>query len=208
MSGVMEAFVQLQGVAAALPLPHLDTDQIMPKQFLRGIDRQGLSAGVLYELRFDPAGKPRTDFVLNQAPWNQASILVVGPNFGCGSSREHAVWGLRELGIRCMLGTSFGGIIADNCLRNGVPALSLSPEQIERLTALVQNPTQCELRVDLPTQTVTSLADNTTFHVELDPWQRDMLIQGLDPVGMTLTQASAIRDFEARYLHHGNDPGR
>lgn len=201
----MEAFVTVQGVAAALPLSNLDTDQIMPKQFLRGIDRQGLSRGVLYELRFDTSGAARPQFVLNQSPWNQACFLVVGPNFGCGSSREHAVWGLRELGIRGIVGTSFGGIFADNCLRNGVPALSLPPEHIDRLSALVQHPNRCELRVDLATQTVTSLADGIVVPVDLDPWQRDMLMQGLDPVGMTLTRAPDIRDFETRYWATNTD---
>ena len=196
----MEPFVNVQGVAAALMLPNLDTDQIMPKQFLRGIDRQGLSAGALYELRFDASGAPRPEFVLNQAPWNRASFLVVGPNFGCGSSREHAVWGLRELGIRAILGTSFGGIFSDNCVRNGVPALSLPSAQIERLGAFVQDPNHCELQVDLASQTVTSLADGHVVPLDLDPWQRDMLMQGLDPVGMTLTRAQDIRNFEARYL--------
>jgi 3-isopropylmalate/(R)-2-methylmalate dehydratase small subunit len=196
----MEPFVNVQGVAAALMLPNLDTDQIMPKQFLRGIDRQGLSAGALYELRFDASGAPRPEFVLNQSPWNRASFLVVGPNFGCGSSREHAVWGLRELGIRAILGTSFGGIFSDNCVRNGVPALSLPSAQIERLRALVQDPNHCELQVDLASQTVTSLADGHVVPLDLDPWQRDMLMQGLDPVGMTLTRAQDIRHFEARYL--------
>lgn len=201
----MEAFVTVQGVAAALPLSNLDTDQIMPKQFLRGIDRQGLSRGVLYELRFDTSGAARPQFVLNQSPWNQACFLVVGSNFGCGSSREHAVWGLRELGIRGIVGTSFGGIFADNCLRNGVPALSLPPEHIDRLSALVQHPNRCELRVDLATQTVTSLADGIVVPVDLDPWQRDMLMQGLDPVGMTLTRAPDIRDFETRYWATNTD---
>ena len=196
----MEPFVNVQDVAAALMLPNLDTDQIMPKQFLRGIDRQGLSVGALYELRFDASGAPRPEFVLNQAPWNRASFLVVGPNFGCGSSREHAVWGLRELGIRAILGTSFGGIFSDNCVRNGVPALSLPSAQIERLGALVQDPNHCELQVDLASQTVTSLADGHVVPLDLDPWQRDMLMQGLDPVGMTLTRAQDIRNFEARYL--------
>jgi 3-isopropylmalate/(R)-2-methylmalate dehydratase small subunit len=196
----MEAITHVQGIAAALPQPNLDTDQIMPKQFLRGIDRNGLSKGVLYELRFDASGAPRPEFVLNQFPWTQALFLVVGPNFGCGSSREHAVWGLRELGIRCILGTSFGGIFADNCLRNGVPALSLPEAQIERITHLVKQANQCELRVDLRDQTITSFGDETTVRFELDPWQREMLLQGLDPVGMTLTQAQAIREFEARYL--------
>ena len=196
----MEPFVSVQGVAAALPLPNLDTDQIMPKQFLRGIDRKGLSQGALYALRFDESGVPRPNFVLNQPPWDKACFLVVGPNFGCGSSREHAVWGLRELGIRAILGTSFGGIFSDNCFRNGVPALSLPQKEIDRLNTLISDPLCCEIQVDLSTQTVFSYSDEISVHVDMDPWQRDMLIQGLDSVGMTLSHAHEIRDFEDRYL--------
>lgn len=196
----METFVSVRGIAAALPLPNLDTDQIMPKQFLRGIDRKGLSQGALYALRFDESGAPRPNFVLNQPPWEKASFLVVGPNFGCGSSREHAVWGLRELGIRAILGTSFGGIFSDNCFRNGVPALSLPQEDIDRISQLISDPRCCEIQVDLSTQTVLSYSDGISIHVEMDPWQRDMLIQGLDSVGMTLSHAQEIRDFEDRYL--------
>jgi 3-isopropylmalate/(R)-2-methylmalate dehydratase small subunit len=196
----MEPFVSVRGIAAALSLPNLDTDQIMPKQFLRGIDRKGLSQGALYALRFDESGAPRPNFVLNQSPWEKASFLVVGPNFGCGSSREHAVWGLRELGIRAILGTSFGGIFSDNCFRNGVPALSLPQEDIDRISQLISDPRCCEIQVDLSTQTVLSYSDGISIHVEMDPWQRDMLIQGLDSVGMTLSHAQEIRDFEDRYL--------
>jgi 3-isopropylmalate/(R)-2-methylmalate dehydratase small subunit len=196
----MEPFVSVQGVAAALPLPNLDTDQIMPKQFLRGIDRKGLSLGALYALRFDESGAPRPSFILNQSPWDKASFLVVGPNFGCGSSREHAVWGLRELGIRAILGTSFGGIFSDNCFRNGVPALSLPQEDIDRLNTLISDPLCTEMRVDLSTQTVFTSSDGISIHVDMDPWQRDMLIKGLDSVGMTLSHAQEIRDFESRYL--------
>lgn len=196
----MEPFVSVRGIAAALSLPNLDTDQIMPKQFLRGIDRKGLSQGALYALRFDESGASRPNFVLNQSPWEKASFLVVGPNFGCGSSREHAVWGLRELGIRAILGTSFGGIFSDNCFRNGVPALSLPQEDIDRISQLISDPRCCEIQVDLSTQTVLSYSDGISIHVEMDPWQRDMLIQGLDSVGMTLSHAQEIRDFEDRYL--------
>jgi 3-isopropylmalate/(R)-2-methylmalate dehydratase small subunit len=196
----MEPFVSVQGVAAALPLPNLDTDQIMPKQFLRGIDRKGLSRGALYALRFDESGTPRPNFVLNQSPWEKACFLVVGQNFGCGSSREHAVWGLRELGIRAILGTSFGGIFSDNCFRNGVPALSLPQKDIDRISKLIADPLCCEIQVDLSTQTVLTCSDGISIHVDMDAWQRDMLIQGLDSVGMTLSHAQEIRDFEGRYL--------
>lgn len=117
-----QAITSVCGSAAALSLPNVDTDQIMPKQFLKGIDREGLSEGFLHDMRFDASGQRRAEFMLNQAPWTEARFLITGPNFGCGSSREHAVWGMRQLGIRCVIGTSFGGIFSDNCLRNGVLA--------------------------------------------------------------------------------------
>ena len=145
----MEPFRTHTAVAAALPQANVDTDQIMPKQFLRGVDRAGLSTGFLFDLRFEAPGRPRAGFVLNRAPWTEAGILVTGPNFGCGSSREHAVWGMRELGVRCVIGTSFGGIFADNCARNGVPAIVLPAEEVQRLMTLAADPARCRMTVDL-----------------------------------------------------------
>jgi 3-isopropylmalate/(R)-2-methylmalate dehydratase small subunit len=190
----------LSGTACALPLPHVDTDQIMPKQFLKGIDRQGLAQGFLHDMRFDAAGQVRCDFVLNQAPWTEATFLITGANFGCGSSREHAVWGMRELGIRCVLGTSFGGIFSDNCMRNGVPALVLPEAQIARLMALAQDPQRCTLMLDLPSQSLQTPGDGQRLHFDIDPLHKEMLLHGQDAVGMSLTHAQAIRDFESRYL--------
>jgi 3-isopropylmalate/(R)-2-methylmalate dehydratase small subunit len=126
--------------------------------------------------------------------------LITGPNFGCGSSREHAVWGLREMGIRCVLGTSFGGIFSDNCMRNGVPALVLPAAQIDRLMALAQNPDNCTMTLDLPRQTLHSPGDGQTLHFEMDPLHQEMLMRGLDAVGMSLMHAQDIRDFEAQYV--------
>jgi 3-isopropylmalate/(R)-2-methylmalate dehydratase small subunit len=200
MTSTNQAVQTIAGVAAALPLPNVDTDQIMPKQFLKGIDRKGLSKGFLHDMRFDAAGQARTDFVLNQAPWASARFLITGPNFGCGSSREHAVWGLREMGIRCVLGTSFGGIFSDNCIRNGVPALVLPAAQIERLMALAQNPDRCTMTLDLSAQTVHTPADGQSLRFEIDALHKEMLLSGLDAVGMSLTHAPHIRDFETRYL--------
>lgn len=200
MNSAFPAVTRLSGCAAALPLPHVDTDQIMPKQFLKGIDRQGLAQGFLHDMRFDGSGQMRPDFVLNQAPWSEARFLVTGPNFGCGSSREHAVWGLRELGIRCVLGTSFGGIFSDNCMRNGVPALVLPAFEVDRLMALAQDPQRCSLTLDLPTQSLYTAGDGQTLHFDIDPLHKEMLLRGLDAVGMSLTHAQAIRDFETRYL--------
>jgi 3-isopropylmalate/(R)-2-methylmalate dehydratase small subunit len=197
----MEPFHSLTGIAAALPMANLDTDQIMPKQFLRGVDREsGLAVGFLHDLRFSAPGVPRPDFVLNRAPWNQARILVTGPNFGCGSSREHAVWGLRQLGLRCVIGSSFGGIFGDNCTRNGVPAIVLPAQEVERLLALASEPARCEMTVDLEQQVVVTPADGKTLAFEFDPLRKHMLRKGLDPVGLTLESADAIRAFEQNYF--------
>ena len=196
----MEAFHSLTGIAAALPQAHVDTDQIMPKQFLRGIDRQGLSQGFLFDMRFEAPGKPRPDFVLNRAPWQQAALLITGPNFGCGSSREHAVWGLRELGLRCVIGTSFGGIFSDNCARNGVPAIVLPSQDVDRLMALATDPERCEMTVDLQAQTITTPGDGKVLSFEFDPLRKHMLLNGLDAVGLTLQYADDIRRFEQGYL--------
>ena len=200
MSSAFQALSTLLGCAAALPLPHVDTDQIMPKQFLKGIDRQGLAQGFLHAMRFDAAGQARNDFVLNQAPWTEAKFLITGANFGCGSSREHAVWGMRELGIRCVLGTSFGGIFSDNCMRNGVPALVLPVAEADRLMALAMDPQRCQMALDLAAQTLHTPADGQTLRFEMDPLHQEMLMRGLDAVGMSLTHAQDIRDFEARHL--------
>jgi 3-isopropylmalate/(R)-2-methylmalate dehydratase small subunit len=196
----MQPFTSITGVAAALPRANLDTDQIMPKQFLRGVDRTGLSAGLLFDLRFDAPGRPKPDFVLNRAPWNQAVVLVAGPNFGCGSSREHAVWGLRELGIRCVIAASFGGIFGDNCTRNGVPAITLPAAEVDRLMALASDPARCEITVDLRSQTIATPADGQQLRFAFDPLRRHMLLEGLDAVGVTLAHADAIARFERQHL--------
>lgn len=196
----MEPFRSLTGVAAALPMANLDTDQIMPKQFLRGVDRHtGLAEGFLHDLRFGAPGVPRPDFVLNRAPWTQAAILVTGPNYGCGSSREHAVWGMRQLGIGCVIGSSFGGIFADNCMRNGVPAIALPLPEVERLMALARDPARCTMTVDLEQQAIVTPADGRSLPFDFDPLKRHMLLKGLDAVGLTLESAPEIRRFEQSY---------
>ena len=197
----MEPFKTLTGVAAALPMANLDTDQIMPKQFLRGVDREsGLAEGFLHDLRFAAPGRPRAGFVLNRAPWTQAEILVTGPNYGCGSSREHAVWGMHQLGLRCVVGSSFGGIFADNCARNGVPAIVLPLAEVDRLLALAADPATCEMTVDLERQVIVTPGDGRTLAFDFDPLRKHMLLKGLDAVGLTLESAEAIRRFEADYF--------
>ena len=200
----MEPFISITGVAAALPQANVDTDQIMPKQFLKGIDRQGLGNGFLFDLRFEAPGRPRAGFVLNRPPWNAAVVLVTGPNFGCGSSREHAVWGLRELGLRCVIGASFGGIFGDNCARNGVPAIILPGDEVQRLLALANDPSVCRFTVNLLAQTIVTPADGRELHFDFDLLRRHMLLKGLDAVGLTLEYADDIGRFEQQ--HHERQP--
>lgn len=191
-----QPFTRVRGPAAAFPQPNIDTDVIMPKQFLKGIDRAGLAEGVFYDLRQGPAGAANPDFVLNQPGWRDCRFLVVGPNFGCGSSREHAVWGLAQLGIRALIGTSFAGIFFDNCARNGVLAISVAPGDIGVLLQLAAAPSTNILTVDLPTQTVTCDATGQTVGFEIEARLKDALMSGLDAVGWALRQAPAIRYFE------------
>ncbi|MDP1619261.1 3-isopropylmalate dehydratase small subunit [Phenylobacterium sp.] len=194
----MEPFQTVEGGAAAMPAANIDTDVIMPKQFLKGIDRKGLARGVFFDLRFDEAGGPRETFVLNQPPWTEARFLVVGPNFGCGSSREHAVWGLAQLGIRALIGTSFAGIFFDNCARNGLLAITLPADEIETLLALAADPATCRFTIDLAEQVIEGAGRQLRF--EIDASRKHALLNGLDPVGVTLARADEIRAFEAAHL--------
>src|ERR1700722_11743627 len=138
----MQGFTQVTGAAAPMPAAHIDTDVIMPKQFLKGIDRANLDRGVFFDLRFDAQGNKAPDFILNQAGWADLRFLVVGPNFGCGSSREHAVWGLQQIGVRALIGTNFAGIFNDNCQRNGVLTITLPAEQVAVLMACAGDATR------------------------------------------------------------------
>jgi 3-isopropylmalate/(R)-2-methylmalate dehydratase small subunit len=195
----MEPFVKVNGIAAPLPLPNVDTDQIMPKQFLKGIDRSGLRDGALYDLRFEAPGKPRPDFILNRPEWRDARFLVVGANFGCGSSREHAVWGLAQLGIRALIGTTFGSIFHDNCMRNGVLTVSLAPVEVDMLVSAVADPSSNVLAIDLPAQTITIERDGRVVPFEIDALRKDALVRGLDAVAATLEHAESIKQFERGY---------
>jgi 3-isopropylmalate/(R)-2-methylmalate dehydratase small subunit len=194
----MQSFVKVTGIVASLPMANVDTDVIMPKQFLKGIDRSGLDKGALYDLRFDAEGRERTDFVLNQPAWRHAKFLIVGPNFGCGSSREHAVWGLMQYGIRAILGTSFAGIFADNSANNGLLLISLKPEDIDALTRRADNPADNTICVDLEEQLI--VAGPMGIRFQTDPLRRDALMRGLDAIGSTLDGAEEIRSFQTRHL--------
>jgi len=192
----MQPFTIVTGVAAPMPASNVDTDVIMPKQFLKGVDRSGLRDGVFYDLRFGPSA---ATFVLNQNAWRETKFLVVGPNFGCGSSREHAVWGLSQLGIRALIGTSFAGIFFDNCARNGLLALTLDPRDVETLTALASDPSRNELTIDLPRQLISAPGGlNIAFDIETS--RKEALVLGLDAIGTTLKDRGAIQRFEEAHL--------
>ena len=177
---------------------NIDTDVIMPKQFLKGIDRSGLDKGLFFDLRFNQDGSLNEDFILNQPGWLGASFLVVGPNFGCGSSREHAVWGLKQLGIKALIGTSFAGIFNDNCLRNGVLTICLSETEIQQIANAITQRETNTLQVDLAQQTITSADNQYAFTV--DQIKKDMLLQGLDAIGFTLSFTREIKQFEEQYF--------
>lgn len=196
----MQPFTVLSGRAAPLPRANIDTDVIMPKQFLKGIDRKGLGAGAFHDLRFAAAGEPNRDFVLNRPGWEDAAFLVVGPNFGCGSSREHAVWGLQQLGVRALIGSSFGGIFFDNCARNGVLAITLSDADVDALMALAGNPATNTMSVDLPAQQIRAPAAGLAVGFDIDQRRKDALVRGLDAIGQALEMAPQIRAFEAARL--------
>lgn len=189
----------IEGIAAPLPFSNLDTDQIMPKQFLRIIDKAGLDRGLLYDLRFDEHGAPRPGFVLNQAVYADASVLVAGPNFGCGSSREHAVWGLQQFGIRAVIAPSFGEIFYFNALNNGLLLVSLPPAEVDALLARVSNTAVAggnRVAVDVMAGRVRA-ADGWTAGFTLPERHRRMFAQGQDLVGASLAQLPEVERFEA-----------
>ncbi|MFD4836044.1 3-isopropylmalate dehydratase small subunit [Achromobacter sp. NPDC058515] len=191
----------IEGVAAPLPYSNLDTDQIMPKQFLRIIDKAGLDKGLLYDLRFDEGGAPRPDCVLNQEAYAGASILVAGPNFGCGSSREHAVWGLQQFGIRAVIASSFGEIFYFNALNNGLLLVTLPPAAVDALLARVSNTSVARgNRVGIdPLAGQVRAADGWTAGFELPERHRRMFAQGQDMVGASLSQLPEVERFESRH---------
>ncbi len=195
----MQAFNILTGVAAPFPAANVDTDVIMPKQFLKGIDRNGLDRGVFFDLRFLADGSPDPAFILNQPDWQQAKFLLVGPNFGCGSSREHAVWGLKQLGIRALIGTTFAGIFFDNCQRNGVLTVQLSPDQWAQIAKEVAQADKNDITVDLPAQTI-SLHDGKEIAFSIDELSKTSLLNGLDAVGNTLRYSEEIHEFQRSHL--------
>ena len=193
----MDKFNTLTGIAAPMPLVNIDTDMIIPKQFLKTIQRSGLGKNLFDEMRFDREGNEIADFVLNQPAWREAQILVAGDNFGCGSSREHAPWALLDFGIRCVISTSFADIFYNNCFKNGILPIVLPQEQVDHLMDDARKGANARLTVDLENQTVTA-ADGTQYGFEIDPFKKHCLLNGLDDIGLTLEKVSSIDTFEAR----------
>lgn len=188
----------IEGIAAPLPIANLDTDQIMPKQFLRGIDKAGLDRGVFYDLRFDAQGTPREDSVLNQPAYAHAPILLGGANFGCGSSREHAVWGLQQFGVRAVIASSFGEIFYSNAMNNGLMLATIPEEDLQRLFAEASSsPAPMNVRIDVERLQVLSATGTASF--TLSERHRRMFMDGLDMLGASLRHLDAIRAFAGRW---------
>ncbi len=192
----MKPFTDLTAKAAPLDIANLDTDQIIPKQFLKAVDREGMGKGLLYDLRFDGEGRAKPGFVLNDSRFAGAGVLIAGENFGCGSSREHAAWALLDFGIRCVIAPSFADIFYNNCFQNGLLPIAL-PEQVVRTLMEEAKGGNHVFSIDLPSQTVTS-PSGARFGFDIDPARKRKLLEGLDAIGETLAADHAISDFEAR----------
>lgn len=191
----MDKFVKLTGVAAPLPVVNIDTDMIIPKDYLKTIKRTGLGTGLFAEARYHEDGSVNEDFVLNKPAYKDAKILVAGDNFGCGSSREHAPWALLDFGIRCVISTSFADIFYNNCFKNGILPVVVSPEDLEKLMDDASRGANAVLTVDLEAREITG-PDGGKITFELDEFKRHCMLNGLDDIGLTLEKASAIDSFE------------
>src|SRR5919205_1083923 len=193
----MEKFTVLTGVAAPLPMVNVDTDKIIPKQFLKTIKRTGLGRALFYELRFDEQGNENPDFVLNKPAYRNAKILVAGDNFGCGSSREHAPWALLDFGIRCVIAPSFADIFYSNCFKNGILPIKLPQEDVDKLMDDASRGANAIITVDLEKQEITG-PDGGCIKFDIDPFRKHLLLNGLDDVGLTLQKEAAIAAYEAK----------
>ena len=193
----MDKFTQLTGVAAPLPLINVDTDMIIPKQFLKTIKRTGLGVALFDEMRYTPDGKEIPGFVLNQPQYRKAQILVAGDNFGCGSSREHAPWALLDFGIRAVISTSFADIFFNNCFKNGILPIVLPEADRDSCMKDAEKGENARIEIDLAAQTIT-LSDGQVIRFDVDPFKKHCLLNGLDDIGLTLEKASAISAFEAQ----------
>ena len=193
----MDKFKTFSGIAAPMPLVNIDTDMIIPKQFLKTIKRSGLGVHAFDEMRYDDDGKEIPDFVLNQAAYREASILIAGDNFGCGSSREHAPWALSDFGIKVVVSTSFADIFFNNCFKNGMLPIVLPQEQVALLMKDAEKGANARVEVNLEDQTITS-SDGDVIKFDIDPFRKHCLLNGLDDIGLSLEKAASIDSFEAK----------
>ena len=191
----MEKFDKLTGIAALLDIINVDTDMIIPKQFLKTIQRSGLGKNLFDEMRYAPDGQEIADFVLNQAAYREAQILVAGDNFGCGSSREHAPWALLDFGIRCIIAPSFADIFYNNCFKNGILPIVLPQTEVDKLMDDAKRGANATISVDLESQTIQG-PDGGTISFEVDGFRKQCLMEGLDDIGLTLQKAQAIDAYE------------
>jgi len=193
----MDKFETFSGVAAPMPLVNIDTDMIIPKQFLKTIKRSGLGVHAFDEMRYDDSGNEIPDFVLNQAAYREASILIAGDNFGCGSSREHAPWALSDFGIKVVVSTSFADIFFNNCFKNGMLPIVLPQEQVDLLMKDAEKGANARVEINLEDQKITS-SDGDVIQFDIDPFRKHCLLNGLDDIGLTLEKAASIDSFEAK----------
>ena len=191
----MEKFTTLTGIAAHLPMINVDTDMIIPKQYLKTIKRTDLGKGLFAELRYDEEGKPKPDFVLCKSPYDKDQILIAGDNFGCGSSREHAPWALLDFGFRCLIAPSFADIFYNNCFKNGILPIKLPQSEIDKLIDDASRGANATISVDLANQEIRG-PDGGVIHFDIDPFLKRCLTEGLDDIGLTLQKAGHIDGFE------------
>jgi 3-isopropylmalate/(R)-2-methylmalate dehydratase small subunit len=192
----MQKFDKLSGIAAPMDILNIDTDMIIPKQFLKTIKRSGLGVNLFHEMRYDDAGNDRPDFVLNNSAYKDAKIIVAGDNFGCGSSREHAPWALLDYGIRCVISTSFADIFFNNCFKNGILPIKVTPEQRDSLMADANDSENPHLSIDLVNQTI-SRPNGASISFDVEPFRKQCLLDGLDDIGLTLEKNAEIDAFES-----------
>lgn len=192
----MEKFETITGVAAPMPLVNIDTDMIIPKIFLKSIKRTGFGANLFDEMRFNRDGTEIEDFVLNKPAYRNAEIIVAGDNFGCGSSREHAPWAIKDFGVSCVISTSFADIFFNNCFKNGILPIVLPQEQVDALMKDAEKGENARMTIDLVNQEITS-SDGEKFAFEVDAFKKHCLIEGLDDIGLTMAKEAAIDTFEA-----------
>ena len=191
----MEKFTKLTGTAAPMRMINVDTDKVIPKQFLKTIKRSGLGKNLFNDMRYNEDGSEKPDFVLNQPAYRKAQVLVAGDNFGCGSSREHAPWALQDFGIRCVISTSFADIFYNNCFKNGLLPITVKPEELEQLLDDADKGANATLTVDLENQTITR-PDGGEIKFEIDPFRKHCLLNGLDEIGLTMQKGEEIGGFE------------